>query len=402
VLTAELVRVRKKGGELQVIELSRSQRERAVELAEELLALGGAAVGGTRSELAEAWATLDTKASEQKLVLGLQKLLEDRMDFEADGELDARALRSDVFLRAAEARRAAGSEGWDRAAFLAAEAAKHGLSDDALLRALHSDLRHAQRIHGFRAIDARTLVAEYELAQRQAVLLKAVHVLADVRCADAYAYRALFRKLKFLRLLHRIEARADGGYRIAIDGPFSLFGPSTKYGLELALALPSLLACDRHQIVATLRWGKERTPLTYRIEGEHTAVRGRDEPLLPDDVQQLLERFRALDSEWDVEAASDILEVPGFGLCVPDLRFVHRSTGEIVHLEVLGYWSREAVWRRVELAKQGLGARVIFAVSARLRVSEEVLPDEVPSELYVYKGALLPKEVLRRLDQAAR
>jgi hypothetical protein len=41
-------------------------------------------------------------------------------------------------------------------------------------------------------------------------------------------------------------------------------------------------------------------------------------------------------------------------------------------------------------------------VSARLRVSEEVLPDEVPSELYVYKGALLPKEVLRRLDQAAR
>jgi uncharacterized protein len=401
VLTAELVRVRKKGTELEVIALSRSQRARAEELAEELLALAGAAVGGTRAELAEAWATLGTKASEQKLVLGLQKLLEDRMDFEADGELDARALRSDVFLRAAEARRAAGSEGWDRAAFLAAEAAKLSLSDDALLRALYSDLRHAQRIQGFRAIDAHPLVAEYELAQQQAVLLKAVHVLADVRCADAYAYRALFRKLKFLRLLHRIEARADGGYRIAIDGPFSLFGPSTKYGLELALALPSLLACDSHQIVATLRWGKERTPLTYRIEGEHKPVRGRDEPLLPDDVQQLLERFRALDSEWDAEAASDILEVPGFGMCVPDLRFVHRSTGEIVHLEVLGYWSREAVWRRVELAQQGLGARVIFAVSARLRVSEEVLPDEVPSELYVYKGALLPKEVLRRLEQSA-
>ena len=37
----------------------------------------------------------------------------------------------------------------------------------------------------------------------------------------------------------------------------------------------------------------------------------------------------------------------------------------------------------------------------RLRVSEEVLGDEVPSELYVYKGALSARELLRRLDQRA-
>jgi uncharacterized protein len=64
---------------------------------------------------------------------------------------------------------------------------------------------------------------------------------------------------------------------------------------------------------------------------------------------------------------------------------------------VLGYWSRDAVWKRVELCEKGLSQRIIFAVSSRLRVSEEVLGDTSASQLYVYKGALSAREVLRRL-----
>jgi hypothetical protein len=40
---------------------------------------------------------------------------------------------------------------------------------------------------------------------------------------------------------------------------------------------------------------------------------------------------------------------------------------------------------------------VIFAVSSRLRVSEEVLGETASAELYVYKGSLSAREVLRRL-----
>ena len=222
---------------------------------------------------------------------------------------------------------------------------------------------------------------------------------ADVRCREPYAYRALFRKLKFFRLMHRIEARADGGYRICIDGPFSLFSASTKYGLELALCLPALLSCDEYTIRAALRWGKEREALTFKLEGKGVRARGDDEPpRLPDEVAQVQARFRALQSAWEAEVSSDILDVPGAGLCVPDLRFMNRETGEVAYLEVLGYWSRDAVWKRVELAERGLKERVVFAVSSRLRVSEEVLGDDVPAQLYVYKGTIAPKEVLRRLE----
>ena len=54
------------------------------------------------------------------------------------------------------------------------------------------------------------------------MLLRAVRVVARVRCASPDAYRALFRKLKFRRLLHRITPLEDGWYegRVGIK-----FGP---------------------------------------------------------------------------------------------------------------------------------------------------------------------------------
>jgi predicted nuclease of restriction endonuclease-like RecB superfamily len=393
-----LVRTRKKGTELSVVELSAKARPRALELAEQYLSAAEAHVGATRAELEEAFQAVRVAASERKLALGLCKLVEDRVEFDVQSELDPRALRSEVFEAAACARKGLGdTQSFDRNAFLAEQAARRSLDVPALERALCADLRAAQVLMAFQGVSPEQLVASYDMAQKQAVFLRAVDVIADVRCRDAYAYRQLFRKLKFFRLMHRIEPRADGGYRIQIDGPFSLFSASTKYGLELALALPALLACDQYVVRASLRWGKERAPLTFKLEGKAPQA-SREEVALPDDVASFLTRFRALESEWDAEVSSDILDVPGVGLCVPDLRFLQRKTGEVAYLEVLGYWSRDAVWKRVELVQRGLTQRVVFAASSRLRVSEEVMGEDAPAQLYVYKGTLLPKEVLRRLS----
>ncbi len=400
-LTADLVRVRSQGTELLVTELSSKARPRAIELARDYLDLAAGHVGATRADLEEAFEQVETKASERKLALGLQKLVEDRLVFDVAGDADPRALRSSVFLAAATRRKALedGAE-FDREAFVAEHASEHGLEVELFDRTLYADLRNAQILRDLSKVAPEVLVDGYDLAQKQAVLLRAVDLTADVRCRDPYAYRMLFRKLKFFRLLHQIESRADGGYRIVIDGPFGLFSASTKYGLSLALALPALLACDEYTIRASLRWGKERAPRTFKIEGRAQGKANGEPPALPDEVAALLERFGAIESDWDVAPSSDILEVRGEGLCVPDLRFVHRGTGEVAYLEVMGYWSRDAVWKRVELSQKGLASRVIFAVSSRLRVSEAVLGEEVPSELYVYKGALKAQEILARLSAA--
>src|SRR5262249_13869617 len=148
------------------------------------------------------------------------------------------------------------------------------------------------------------------------------------------------------------------GYRIEIDGPFSLFESVTRYGLQLALALPALCECEAFRLAAEVRWGAGRTPLGFHVEGG--AGGGTGEVRLPDEVAALADAVRALDTPWKVAPAGAILDLPGAGLCVPDLVFEHESTGECVYLEVMGYWSREAVWRRVELVEAGLGEKILF------------------------------------------
>jgi hypothetical protein len=96
------------------------------------------------------------------------------------------------------------------------------------------------------------------------------------------------------------------------------------------------------------------------------------------------------------------LDLPGVGLCVPDLLFENGENGDKVHLEVLGFWSREAVWRRVDLVERGIGGRILFAVSQHLRVSEDVLGDNLPGALYVYKRVMNARAVLERVEALAR
>ena len=107
---------------------------------------------------------------------------------------------------------------------------------------------------------------------------------------------------------------------------------------------------------------------------------------LPDDVSAFVTKFNTLDNGWKAETSAAILDLPGTGLCIPDLVFTHFETNTQVYFEVMGFWSRAAVWRRVELVEAGLPYRIIFAVSKRLRVSAEVIGEDLPGSLYVYKG----------------
>jgi len=400
-LTADLVRARRRGDRLELLPLDPAARAAALELASTLLALAEAHVGKTRSELDEVMDAVTGSAPDRKLAAGLAKLIWDRAELTEAVPIDPEALRHDVFARA-QAAWATTVEGdrFDRTAVLAQVAAERGLTVDDLERGLYADLREAHVVTRLAPISAPHLVEAYELAQAQAVLLRAVRVIVEVRSAIPGAYRTLFRKLKFLRLLCTIAPLAEGGYRIEIDGPFSLFESSTRYGLALALALPAIRELDRWSLVADVRWGTERRPLTCRLDGLG-APDADQAPHLADDVRALLDAISALDTPWRASPATELLDLPGRGVCVPDLTFTHARTGAHVHLEVLGYWSRDAVWKRVELVQAGLDHRIVFAVGQHLRVSEAALDAELPGALYVYKRTMSAKAILERVEALA-
>jgi hypothetical protein len=395
------VRAYSRGGELFIRPLKGKPRARATDLAATLLKRAEGCVGLTRTKLWRDWSELEVGLRERRLAAGLMKLVEDGCRFSQSAPVNPAELREELFLLASASRRQMGAgESFDRERLLSEVAARHQLSTQELESALYADLHRSHRLESIEPMSAETLIRKYEQASLQSVLLCASKLTATLYCDSSQAYRRLFNQLKFLRLLYRIEP-LERGYRIDIDGPYSLFESVVKYGLALALALPALQSAAELDLVAELLWGKRRQPLRFRISSKNqTDSAGADSELgaLPLEVSELLLSFEALGSHWHAAPTAALLHLPGVGLCVPDLMFEHRSLGARVYFEVLGYWSRQAVWRRVELVRAGLAERVLFAVNSRLRVSAEVLDGDAISALYVYKHKMNAPAVVRQLD----
>jgi uncharacterized protein len=395
-LTADLVRVRKASGRLTVSSVLGKNKERVIQLAQIYLQVASEMVSQNYGQLRDAWDAIEVAPRDKKLAAGLQKLIEDACTFETLADCEPRELRSDLFLRASAARQKLG-ERFDRQQLLTEVGLAHALEPEVLEASLFADLRSEHRLVRASAETPAQLLGRYDFAQYQAVLLRAVHVTATVLCRNPAQYRALFRALKFRRLLHVIHPVEDG-YRIEIDGPFSLFESVTKYGLQLALMFPVLCQCDSLQLNAKIRWGKARVPLTF--EYSHAGSGPATAPQLAPDVEALVAALQKSASDWSVRVNEELLDLPGVGVCVPDLVFTRGKNR--VFLEVLGFWSRDAVWKRVELVQAGLPHPLVFAVSTKLRVSEAVLDEEHTAALYVYKGTMSARAVLERVESVAK
>jgi predicted nuclease of restriction endonuclease-like RecB superfamily len=401
VLTADLASVRRRGDELRRVAVDDRARARVEMLARAYQSVARDAVGATREDVEARLREIEVPAAERRLAAAVLKLVRDGCVFEEANAEDATALRRDLFRRVSAARRAGA---FDRSALVEAVARARALPAAALERALFGDRAGAQRLLSVVTPPPASLAAGFELAQAQAVLLRAVKVTATVRARDAATYRHLFRRLKFLRLLPTITPLPDAGYRLEIDGPFSLFQAVTRYGLQLGLALPSIAACDAWTLEADVLWGAERRAARFRLEGGSAPTPGAPSaPSAPSDLETFIAAFEKLATPWRIDRDPAVLDLPGVGLCVPDLAFERTLDGRAVrvYLEVLGFWSREAVWRRIDLVRAGLPHRILFAASRDLRVSEELLDDATTASLYVFTRVLGARAVLARLDALA-
>jgi predicted nuclease of restriction endonuclease-like RecB superfamily len=406
VLTGELLRVRSTGGALVPRYLAPGQRARLLPAAEELLTHARAAPAhhALRAELGAALEAVPHAAVDRFVMAGLCKLVLDRCAFAVTPGPEPAALRERTFRLAAERRRTLEPLGsFDRDAVLAdvsAALARDGipLAPAELDARLFADLPEEERCTGFRDLSAGALLDRYDLALAQGVLLRATRVTVWLEGEAPAAVRNLFRAARFHGLLHRVIAEGDGGWRVDLDGPFSLFSAVQRYGLALGLFLPAVLRCRRWRLEADLLWGAARRPMRFVLRPEHGLAAGEPPPPgLPRELAAFAKAFASLGSAWSVAPCTEILSVPGEPAVVPDLVF--ERAGERVYLEAFGYWSRAAVWRRIETLRRGFPARLLLAVGKRLRVSEQALEDEAAGELYVYREKMRPSAVLERLER---
>jgi len=359
-------------------------------------------VGLRREELESALAGVDVSVRDRVLAQGLRKLLDDRCSWEMQTELDPELVRQEVFADAARSHRgASGPDAFDRDAVLRGAAERLSSTPEAVEAALYADLRQNEVLASFDDSTAVELVDRYNLALAQAVLLRATEVTIELEAGDATAVRKVFRAARFHGLLHEVRKNDRGGHTIKLDGPFSLFGAVQKYGLRLAMFLPSVLSCTSWKLTAHARWarGKQTAVLSLSPTDPLGPAAVAPPQSMPPAVEALVSAFAKLGSSWQVRPNEDIFALPGEVVCIPDLVFESTETGELVYLEVFGFWSRRAVWQRIELLRRGFPARIILAAGKQLRVSEEVLGEEDAGELYVYKSAMSARVIRDRLDR---
>lgn len=400
-LSAELVPVRRKDGELRLSPIAGKALQQHLELAAQIVEIASQSTAYPREQLQAELLAVARSSTEMRIVRGFAKLIEDATEFEQDRGNGAVERRERLFEQAAQAWQSLRpGEQFARGQVLADVASSCGVSSEQFESELFIDLPGAQRV--IKAVDwsAENLVSRYDQARIAAILLRAVEVRVAFRVKNALLLRDLIRALKFRQLMFELARLDDGRYQLTLTGPYSLFESVTKYGLQLALCWPEISCLEDFALDADLRWGKQNERLSFSVRGRELkqASAQATSSATNADVQELIAALREEATGATVTEAESLLEMPGVGLCVPDIRFTS-AEGSTVYLEVMGYWSRQSVWRRVELVEAGMAEPVLFLVSQRLRVSEEVLDADAPSALYVYRGRINPKKVLSMINE---
>ena len=171
------------------------------------------------------------------------------------------------------------------------------------------------------------LVERYERAQAQAVLLRAVRVTVDVRCASApRASARSFGASSSCACSTRSRRHGDGlphRHRRPLQ-PLRV-GHQVRPAAR-ARARRRSTACDAWRLEADIRWGKERTPLVFRLAGgvARSAGATRAAPARRGRARSFA-ASRALETPWRVSAEHADPRSARRRLVVPDLVFERRA-----------------------------------------------------------------------------
>lgn len=270
-------------------------------------------------------------------------------------------------------------------------------------KGLYADLQENRILTQFDAPTPEDLLHRYNLSQVQGVFYKASHIELNAHRNDPGEYKLLFRYVKLFQLMTYIEGDADQGFTLTIDGPYSLFKPSTRYGLALAKMLPALLHVNKWSLHATLQ---NRDPFSGAWKtGRFTLNSDCDlvshyPPGKPYDSMleaSFAERWAKLKTEWKLEREVDLIPLPG-SVMIPDFRLVHPNGGSYL-LEIIGYWRPEYLRKKFAQVRSAECDNLILAVSERLNLEKAgVKIKDVPVPVVWFKDKLLPKSVLEILN----
>ncbi|MBW4573558.1 MAG: DUF790 family protein [Tolypothrix carrinoi HA7290-LM1] len=377
-----------------------------LELAVELIACFHETVGKTQGVLERQLLELEGDTTDYKVKRGLAYILKGSFcTFEVVSPLEPQMLRERVF--ALSAKSVSSPQSTQATLSKIADELSHEFEREVLPQQVHdglyADLNENKILIAFDAPRPEDLLHRYNLSQVQGVFYRASQLSLNAHRNVPGEYKLLFRYLKLFQLMAYIEGDADHGFTITIDGPTSLFNPSTRYGLAIAKMIPALLHVTRWSLSSILQtrdfytnsWKTGRFTLNSEcgLVSHYPPGKPYDSML----EASFADKWDSLKSDWVLEREVDLVPIPG-SVMIPDFRLVHPD-GRTFLLEIVGYWRPEYLQKKFSQVRRAERDDLILAISERLNLEKAgVKLNDVPARIIWFKDKLLPKAVLAALE----
>jgi uncharacterized protein len=382
--------------------------EKILAIAQDLIALFQEAQHGTRGELNRQLQELEGEETDYRIKRGLAHLLNSSFStFETISPLDPPMLRERVFALSAQQVPSiqASQITIEQVANALTQELDREVLPEQVKAGLYADLPENQILTSFEAPTTEALLHRYNLSQVQGVFYRASHMVINAHRNDPGQYKLLFRYMKLFQLMTYIEGDADHGFTLTIDGPTSLFKPSTRYGLAIAKLLPALLHVTRWSLAAELQIndsysGKKRQG-RFALDSECGLVSHYPPGKTYDSLLEegFVDRWNKTKTEWRLEREVDLIPIPG-SVMVPDFRVVHPD-GRSFLVEIVGYWRPEYLRKKFSQVRQSGRDDLILAISERLNLENAgVKVADTPARIVWFKDQLLPKAILEVLEDS--
>ncbi len=370
--------------------IKRKHAETYLRIASDLLNIYQAHINKPRCELDKALTDYESDRVGYKILRGLAKMLDGFAEYEPLNNFDYPDLRRQLFSFAEKHRPVVRKQDLihreTREIILAKFAAETSLEPDEL----YGDLPEKHILVALQKdVEPVDLIRRYNLALAQGILYRCTRIA--VKVWDGY--KIIFRYLKLAQLIHKVH-KEDDHYLIEIDGPFSLFRKTQKYGVNLARFLPALLLADKWQMWAWVN--------TY--EGERCFVLDQNcglvshykkgHPFDSSVEEAFYNNFsKRKKNPWQILQEAEILDI-GENVLIPDFKLMHPGGHEVL-LEIVGFWTPEYLNKKIEKLSQVRLNNLIIAVNENLNCSKE----DFTGHVIFYKNRLKVKDVLETLNR---
>ncbi|MBZ8182542.1 DUF790 family protein [Oscillatoria salina] len=383
---------------------------RAKSLASEIITCFKDAIADTQASLDRQLQEQEADNPDYRTRRGLAHILKNSFStFEIVSPLEPQLLRQRVFAQAATTTPTPANrpQTLETLASSLSQKLKREVLPDEIIKGLYADLQENRILTQFDEPTPEALLHRYNLAQVQGIFYRASNIIINAHRNDPGEYKLLFRYLKLFQLMAYIEGDADQGFTITIDGPVSLFKPSTRYGLALAKMLPALLHVSKWSLKAKLEnkdyyTGQPKTG--YFTLQDNCELVSHYPPGKPYDSmieESFAKKWQKTKTEWKLEREVDLIPIPG-SVMIPDFRLVHPDGREYL-LEIVGYWRPEYLQKKFSQVRKSARDNLILAVSERLNLEKAgVKINEVPAKIVWFKNKLLPKSVLEIIEPKSR